>query len=190
LCFYCSPIVDYGPSEREKGIKSLKDTVDSPSAGVSTAGGVEKVVNKYKDNFHAGRPAGNFGPPVSLFNQALGLFDYQLCHLDAEPPIIDTDQSIFQFAHLFMHISAESYIKEVNRIDAFKFILTQIFATPLDWDVPQSRFRTRPDAINIGDNPFFVVEVKNEAGLEGDACLQAALSYAHIVSSQGFIILG
>jgi len=32
-------------------------------------------------------------------------------------------------------------------------------------------------------------EVKNEAGLEGDASLQAALSYARIATSQGQIIL-
>ena len=189
FAFYCCPVVDYGPSERAKGLKSLRDSLTKPSLGVSSAGGVETVVNKAKNDFHAGRPAGNFGPPASLFNQALGLFDYHLCHLDDEPPIVNTHQSIFQFTHQFMHISAECYPKEVNRIDAFKFILTQIFDAPIDWDVMQSRFGIRPDAINIGDNPFFVVEVKNEAGLEGDASLQAALSYARIAASQGRIIL-
>jgi len=59
---------------------------------------------------------------------------------------------------------------------------------PLDWEVLQGRFAIRPGAINFGDNPFFVVEVKNEAGIEGDASLQAALSYAHIATSQGQII--
>jgi hypothetical protein len=188
LYFYCNPVVDYGLSERKKGIKIFHKSFISPSDGVSSVEGVVKVVDHAKNNFHAGRPAGNFGPPVSLFNQALGLFDYHLCHLDAEPPIVETDQSIFQFAHLFMHASAESYPDEATRVEAIKYILNEIFAVPLDWDVLRSRFGITPDAINIGDNPFLVVEVKNEAGLEGDASLQAALSYAHIATSQGQII--
>ena len=150
---------------------------------------MDTVVNKAKNSFHTGRPAGNFGPPASLFNQALGLFDYQLCHLDDEPPIVDTDQSIFEFAHVFMQISADVYPKEARRIDAIKHILNRIFAVPLDWEVLQARFAIRPDAVITGDNPFFVVEVKNEAGMEGDASLQAALSYAHIATSRGQIIL-
>ena len=149
---------------------------------------MEKVVNKARNNFHAGRPAGNFGPPVSLFNQALGRFDYHLSHLDDEPPIVDTDQSIFEFAHMFMQISADYCPNEARRVDAIKHILNRIFALPLDWDVLQGRFGIRPDAINIGENPFFVVEVKNEAGIDGDASLQAALSYAHIATSRGQII--
>jgi len=56
--------------------------------------------------------------------------------------------------------------------------LNRIFAMPLNWEVPQARFGKKPDAINFGDTPFFVVEVKNDAGL--DASLQAALSYSHI----------
>ena len=150
---------------------------------------MENVVKKSKNDFHAGRPAGNFGPPVSLFNRALGLFDYHLCHLDAEPPIVDTNQSIFQLAHMFIKISADVYLEEVNRIDAFKHTIDDIFPAPLDWEVLRPRFGIQPDAINTGDNLFVVVEVKNEAGLEGDASLQAALSYAHIASSQGKIIL-
>ncbi len=43
-----------------------------------------------------------------------------------------------------------------------------------NWEVPQARFGIKPDAIKSGDTPFFVVGVKNEAGLEGDAPLQAA----------------
>ena len=189
LCVYTSPVVDYVSSEREKGIKSLRDTLVAPSAGVCNFAGVEKVVNKAKNDFHAGRPAGNFGPPASLFNQALGLFDYHLSHLDAEPPLFHPDQSIFEFAHVFMNISADIYPTEARRVDAIKHILNRIFALPLDWEVLQSRFGIKPDAINIGDNPFFVVEVKNEAGIEGDASLQAALSYAHIATSRGQIIL-
>ena len=189
MCFYGTPIVDYGSSEREKGIKLFQKSFISLSSGVSSFAGVNQVADNAKNNFHAGRPAENFGPPVSLFNQALGRFDYHLSHLDTEPPIVDTHQSIFQFAHVFMHISAESYPDGATRVEAIKYILNEIFAVPLDWDVLRSRFGITPDAINIGDNPFLVVEVKNEAGLEGDASLQAALSYGYIVSSQGQIIL-
>jgi hypothetical protein len=146
---------------------------------------VEKIVDHAKNNIHAGRPAGNFGPPVSLFNHALGLFDYHLCHLDGESSTVDLDlpPSLIRLSHLFMVIAANSYPGESERITAIKDTLNQIFAVPLDWDVPQARFGIKPSAINLGDTPFFLVEVKNEAGLEGDASLKAALSYAHIVIS-------
>jgi len=68
-------------------------------------------------------------------------------------------------------------------VAVIKDILSRIIAVPLDWEVSQARFGDRPDAINLDDTPFFVVEVKNEAGLEGDASLEAALSYAHIATS-------
>jgi len=82
-----------------------------------------------------------------------------------------------------MSVAVNSYPNELTWMAAIRDILNQIFFVPLDWEVLQSWFGARPDAINSGDTPFFVVEVKNEAGLEGDASLQAALSYAHIATS-------
>jgi hypothetical protein len=183
LCFYCS-LVDYGSSEREKGIKLFrKSSFPRPSAGVSSFGGVERVVQDFKDTFHAGRPAGNFGPPVSLFNRHLGLFDYRLSHLDDDSSSVDLPPSLIQLTHVFMNASTNIYRDELTRTAAIKGILEQIFATPLIWGISQARFGIRPGALDCGDTPFFVVEVKNEAGLEGDASLQAALSYAHIATS-------
>ena len=49
--------------------------------------------------FHAGRPAGNFGPLVSLFNGALGLFDYHLCHLEDESSTLDPPATLIRLAH-------------------------------------------------------------------------------------------
>ncbi|KAI0286822.1 hypothetical protein BGY98DRAFT_929912 [Russula aff. rugulosa BPL654] len=170
--------------KREKGIKLFrKSSFPRPSAGVSSFGGVERVVQDFKDTFHAGRPAGNFGPPVSLFNRHLGLFDYRLSHLDDDSSSVDLPPSLIQLTHVFMNASANIYRDELTRTAAIKVILEQIFATPLIWGISQARFGIRPGALDCGDTPFFVVEVKNEAGLEGDASLQAALSYAHIATS-------
>ncbi len=66
---------------------------------------------------------------------------------------------------------------------AIRDILNQIFAETLDWEVRQARFGITLDGLNFNDTPFFVVELKNEAGIDGDASLQAAISYAHIATS-------
>ena len=123
------------------------------------------------------------GPPVSLFNRALGLFDYHLSHLDDESSTVDLPPSLIQQAHIFMVVAANSYSNDSMRTVAIKDNLNSIFGMQLNWDVLLNQFGIKPDAISFGDKPFFVVEVKNEAGLEGDASLQAALSYAHIATS-------
>src|SRR6267154_1242648 len=181
--FHCSPVVDYGSSERKMAIKSYRKSFPSPSSGVSSFAGVEQIVRTAQSKFHAGRPAGNFGPPVSLFHPALGLFDYHLRHLDDKSSTLVTFPPLISLTHMFMSVAANSCPDELTRTATIRDILNQIFSVPLDWEVSQSRFGIKPDAINSGDTPFFVVEVKNEAGLEGDASLQAALSYAHIATS-------
>jgi len=82
-----------------------------------------------------------------------------------------------------MVAAANSYPDELTWTAAIKGALTQIFAVPLNWEVSQAGFGIKPDAIKLGDTPFFVVEANNEPGLGGDASLQAALSYAHIATS-------
>ncbi len=142
-----------------------------------------QVIDGLKDDFHSGRPAGNFGPPVSLFNPALGLFDHHLRHLDNESFALGLPSALIQLTHLFMVQSANSYVNESVRTIAIQDTLNAIFGAPIDRKVRQSLFGIKPDAINEGDIPFLVVELKNEAGLEGDASLQAALSYAHIATA-------
>ena len=90
--------------------------------------------------------------------------------------------SLIELTHLFMNVSANSYRDEAGRTGAIKDFLNLIFSTTLTWESHQSRFGINPDALDCSDPPFFMVE-KNEAGLEGDASLEAALSYAHIATS-------
>jgi hypothetical protein len=132
---------------------------------------------------HSGRPAGNFGLPVSLFNHALGRFDYHLRHLDDESFPLDLPPTLVELAHMFMETAASCYPDGSTRTAAMKNIFDWIIGGSSNWEVSQTRFGIRPDAINPGDIPFFVMEVKNEAGLEGDVTFQAALSYAHIATS-------
>ncbi|EJF57295.1 hypothetical protein DICSQDRAFT_174058 [Dichomitus squalens LYAD-421 SS1] len=148
--------------------------------------GMRKVVVDNADKFHAGRPAGNYGPPACLFNHALGLVDYRLRHLDddisepAPPPIL------MRMVHQLMTTAARSCSSEDDRVGAMKTLLGKIFSKALHWKPPQGTYGIVPHAINADDPPFVVVEVKNEAGLEGDASLQAGLSYAHIVTAPQF----
>lgn len=144
-----------------------------------------RVFREFEDSFHAGRPAKNFGPPVSLFNVHLGLFDYRLRHLDDDSSMADLPLHplLIQLTHIFMDTSADSYSSESTRTAAIRPVLDWIFPTPLIWEISQSRFGIKPDAVNSVDTPFVVVQVKNEVGIEGDASLQAAMSYAHIATT-------
>ena len=90
------------------------------------------VVDHAKNKFHSGRPAGNFGPPVSLFNRALGLFDYHLSHLDDESSTVDLPPSLIQQAHIFMVVAANSYSNESMRTVAIKDNLNSIFGMQLN----------------------------------------------------------
>jgi hypothetical protein len=160
--------------------------LSSPSFGISSFTGVKQIVHDAKDSIHAGLPATNFGPPVSLFNRALGLFDYRLCHLDDESSTIDPPSDLVTLAYLFIGVTANSYSDEFNRVMSISGILNMIFDQPsLDWDseVSQTMFGLKLGAINLSATPFFIGEVKNEASLDGDASLQAVLSDARIATS-------
>ncbi|KAI0293613.1 hypothetical protein BC826DRAFT_910499 [Russula brevipes] len=162
-------------------VHSFLNSFPTPSVGVSSVTGVDQVVNHNKHNVHAGRPAGNFGPPVSLFNPALGLFDYHLSHIDDGSSFVDLQPSLVHLAHTFMVIAANNDPDESMRRVAIKGILNEIFAASME--ALPTGFGIQPDVINSGRTPFFVVELKDETGIEGDASLQAALSYAHIATS-------
>ena len=143
-----------------------------------------QVVDHAKDKFHSGRLAGNFGPPVCLFNRHLGLFDYHMSHLDDESFPIDLAPTLIRTAHRFRLLLRRPMMSSPCGRTPLKFFFSEIFPIPLDWETSTTRFNIRPSAINLGKKTFFVVEVKNEAALEGDASLQAALSYAHIATTR------
>jgi hypothetical protein len=82
-------------------------------------------------------------------------------------------------AHTFLTVVVNHYPNEFTRMEAIEGIFNQIFPIRINWAVPRTRFGIQPDAINADGPPFFVVELRNEA----DASLQAALSYAHMVTS-------
>ncbi|TBU27934.1 hypothetical protein BD311DRAFT_807273 [Dichomitus squalens] len=177
---------DQALREREKRTESIRNDVPRRSAGVSDFAGVQNVVVKNADKFHAGRPAGNYGPPASLFNHALGRFDYHLRHLDDDIPEIDPPPALIRLVHSLMAAGAHSYPVEDARVEAIKTSLSEIFAKELHWEPSKTLYGVAPDAISVDDPPFVVVEVKNEVGLKGDASLQAGLSYTHIATAPQF----
>jgi hypothetical protein len=114
----------------------------------------------------------------------LGLFDYRLHHLDHDHESrVDPSSFLVHRAHEFMVIAANCYDSEEARTNAIREILESILEIRLVWKVQMNQFRIQPDAIFPDVTPFFVVEVKNEAGLEGDASLQAALLYPHLATT-------
>ncbi|KAI8975930.1 hypothetical protein BD414DRAFT_423507 [Trametes punicea] len=171
--------------ERETRTEWTRDVLPKPSDGVSSSTGVHRVVDDHADKFHAGRPAGNYGPPVSLFNDALGRLDHRLRHLDDVP--IDPPPALIRLVHSLTVVAANSYPSEDRRVEATEPLLSQILNNALRWKPSKHRYGIEPDAISEGHPPFLVVvEVKNEAGLHGDASLQAGLSYAHLVTAPDF----
>lgn len=167
------------PSEREMEVRRIRESFPAPSAGVKSFSGVQMVVNDNADNFHAGRPASNHGPPVALFDPTLGLLAYYLSHLDDDIPEIEPNHLQIGAVHMFMEQALRSYENENKRLTAIEKSLQQAIGIDMTWK--QSICGIIPDAVFGGTLPYGVMEVKNEAGLEGDASLQAGLSYARIV---------
>ncbi|RPD68891.1 hypothetical protein L226DRAFT_548375 [Lentinus tigrinus ALCF2SS1-7] len=162
--------------EREARARSVDKALPSPSMGVESSAGVRSVFKANGHLFHAGRPAGNYGPPVAIFDPALGLLAYRLSHLDDDDlPEIRPDHEECKWAH-----NAED-----------QRIAIKEFLESLDTDI-KYRHSKSPDFYVSGclgaaygamtGFPYGVMELKKEAGLGGDASLQAQLSYAKIVS--------
>jgi len=54
----------------QNGHQIIPEVVPLPSSGVSSFAGMEQIIRTTQNKFHARQPAGNFGPPVSLFHPA------------------------------------------------------------------------------------------------------------------------
>ncbi|KAI8974618.1 hypothetical protein BD414DRAFT_517571 [Trametes punicea] len=140
--------------ERETRTGLTRDVLPRPSDG---------VVDDHADKFHAGRPAGNYGPPI-------------------DPP-----PALIQLVYSLIVVAANSYPTEDHRVEATRPLLSQIFNTALHWNPARSLYDVELDAISEGHPPFLVVaEVKNEAGLHGDASLQAGLTCKHLLTALRF----
>ncbi|RPD68884.1 hypothetical protein L226DRAFT_617239 [Lentinus tigrinus ALCF2SS1-7] len=98
--------------EREARARSVDKALPSPSMGVESSAGVRSVFKANGHLFHAGRPAGNYGPPVAIFDPALGLLAYRLSHLDDDDddlPEIRPDHDECKSAHKFVSRALDCY---------------------------------------------------------------------------------
>ncbi|EPQ53409.1 hypothetical protein GLOTRDRAFT_130748 [Gloeophyllum trabeum ATCC 11539] len=136
-----------------------------------------KVVNQNKDVFHTGRPASNYGPPVALFNSVLGWLAYQLSRLE---DISEIHPASFRAAHEVVTLSLGSYPSQDIRVDSLSRPLQMCLGMPFTWKLKMAGIE--PNVVVGGSEPFGLMEVKNEVGLNGDASLQAGLVYARIVT--------
>ena len=78
---HSSSISDFS-SEREEEATWVREKMPPPSDYVKSASQLTEVFTKGRLKFHCGRPMGNYGPSVSLFNRVLGLVAYWANHLD------------------------------------------------------------------------------------------------------------
>ncbi|KAA1475592.1 hypothetical protein DENSPDRAFT_932458 [Dentipellis sp. KUC8613] len=166
--------------DREAGIQAANRILPSPSGGVGSAAALKSLFTG--NGFHVGRPAGNYGPPVALFNPVLGLLAHRLSQLESDIPEIRPDHHERKRAHEFIAASLRSYLTDDERE-----LVVQPFIDSLDPQVAvewkKQVNNTKPDAMLGSANgfPYAIVELKNELGLHGDASTQARLSYAKIV---------
>ncbi|KZT70536.1 hypothetical protein DAEQUDRAFT_689285 [Daedalea quercina L-15889] len=166
--------------EREEKTSHIRRLLPTPSDGVSSAG-VPKVVNNHNDCFHAGRPDDNYGPPVALFNPTLGLLAYHLRHIDSDIPMIEPSDDDCLKTHGFMVEALSSSDNEEARLSCIAISLNALFCGwHLSWDKTISG--SRSSGVFGGSPPFGILEVKSEAGLDGDASLRAGLSYAKMIT--------
>ncbi len=167
-------------SDREAGVRAAAE-LPSPSTGVGTFSGLQTVINGNAEVFHTGRPHNNHGPPVALFNPILGLLAHRLSHVDKDDPAIRPDHHESKWAHEFIHASLECYDSETTRIIAIRRFIESLHPE-VHWKEPINK--VEPDVLlgALTHFPSGVGEIKNEAGLRGDASMQACLSYAKIVT--------
>ncbi|RDX51830.1 hypothetical protein OH76DRAFT_1346295, partial [Lentinus brumalis] len=166
--------------DREAGVRAAAG-LPSPSTGVGTFSGLQTVINGNADVFHTGRPHNNHGPPVALFNPILGLLAHRLSHVDKDDPAIRPDHHESKWAHEFIHASLECYDSETTRIIAIRRFIESLHPE-VHWKEPINK--VEPDVLlgALTHFPSGVGGIKNEAGLRGDASMQACLWYAKIVT--------
>ncbi|RPD64661.1 hypothetical protein L226DRAFT_565364 [Lentinus tigrinus ALCF2SS1-7] len=165
---------------RETSVHTVNRILPSPSGGVHSFSAIKALFQSNGDHFHAGRPDGNYGPPVALFNPVLGLLAYRLSHLDDNLPEIRPDHHESKLVHEFISRSLNCYDGEDQRQ-----IAVQSFVPWLDPDNVEWKRRINnitPDWVFGAATgfPYGIEEDQNEVGLGGDASTQARLSYTKI----------
>ncbi|KAI0808283.1 hypothetical protein C8Q74DRAFT_1363684 [Fomes fomentarius] len=160
--------------DRESAIRG--NAIDSTT--IKTSGTMQELFNA---DFHAGRPSDKFGPPAALFSPVLGLLHYHLAHLDDDLPEIRIDHHELQRAHAFISASLESYDNEDARGEAVKALKASLHPN-VQWK--PTRNGITPDVVfgSPASLPCGILQLKNEVGLDGDASLQARVSYVKCVT--------
>ncbi|KAI0730658.1 hypothetical protein C8Q76DRAFT_715689 [Earliella scabrosa] len=168
-------------SDREAGARAAHNTLPSPSVGISSFSDLQSVFTKHADVFHAGRPHGNYGPPVALYDPILGLLAFRLSHLDDDLPEIRPNRDELKWAHEFICRSLACYGKEEERRVAIQSSIESLDPN-VGWKPTMGGIT--PDAVFGGKTgvPLGIKELKNEFGLGGDASTHARLAYTKIVT--------
>ncbi|KAI0808275.1 hypothetical protein C8Q74DRAFT_1363676 [Fomes fomentarius] len=162
---------------REAAIRG--NNLPSPSTTVTSFEAMKKL---FDGEFHAGRLDGHYGPPAALFSPVLGLLHYHLTHLDDDLPEIRPDYRELERTHAFISDSLESFKNEEARFEAetiFAFI--ERLHPDVEWEPTQNGTFDVVYGSPTG-LPCGILRLKNEVGLDGDASIQARVSYVKCVT--------
>lgn len=154
----------------------------SPPEGVKSPANIEQVITADQAIIHGGRPWSNYGPPPALFHPALAKLDYHLKHLEDDfgGDDFNLEAIVLHTVHLFIQDSLNVYETQDMRELAVKSPLDTLLQMASKSKV--LRNGAKPD-MTWGDPYVVIIQgVTNEFGFAGDACLQAQLSYARVVT--------
>ncbi|PCH44878.1 hypothetical protein WOLCODRAFT_139303 [Wolfiporia cocos MD-104 SS10] len=177
-------VADRAERTNKFALDTCEDTVKGVAKELSPSEGVRRPSNVLRQDtgiIHAGRPHLNYGLPPALHNATLARLDSHLLNIDEDLDDLIPDTTLIGQVHLFMVASLATYDGENSRQIAIRSHLHAIMRARAEWwpTLP----RCKPGAVWRNDSfPSVVLELKNEFGLEGEATLQAALSYSKIVA--------
>ncbi|KAL5514693.1 hypothetical protein ACEPAG_2009 [Sanghuangporus baumii] len=130
-------------------------------------------------DLHLHRPASNFGPHTSLFNRTFARLKYRLEHLDDSAiwvSELEPDSELLGTCHEFMIESCDVFDAEDSRASIVKRFFERVLCNKGQYKRPLQGRSVRPDV--TWGYPFrFIIGVKNEDGLEGNASIQSYIFY-------------
>ncbi|TFY55631.1 hypothetical protein EVG20_g9248 [Dentipellis fragilis] len=156
------------------------EAAPEPSECVKDRTSLTKVLSSDAAIIHGGRPSANCGLPPALFHPALAKLDHHLRNLDKNLEELQPEPNLLCEVHGLFQSSLSVFEDEEERNGTLCTQMLELL-TPEDWSMPLI-YRATPSVVFGTPCVTIIEEIKSESGMGGNAFLQAAISYAEIVS--------